>query len=104
MFLRKFGQTLNTNKIFQILEEKPSSLPWLENQRLSNQMETKKKEGPFKDAPTAIWKPYVSGKIIKYKNTYLDFERRCTAPWRWFSSSAENSCTYPDNMVNKFRI
>ena len=82
MFLRKFGQTLNTNKIFQILEEKPSSLPWLENQRLSNQMETKKKEGPFKDAPTAIWKPYVSGKIIKYKNTYLDFERRCTAPWR----------------------
>ena len=47
----------------QILEEKPSSLPWLENRRLEEQNETKKKEGPFKDAPTAIWKPYVSGTI-----------------------------------------
>ncbi|XP_028403027.1 uncharacterized protein LOC114525796 [Dendronephthya gigantea] len=43
-----------------ILEEKPSSLPWLENRRLEAQEETKKKEGPFKDAPTTVWKPYVS--------------------------------------------
>ena len=43
-----------------ILEEKPSSLPWLENRRLEEESETKTKEGPFSDAPTAIWKPYVS--------------------------------------------
>lgn len=85
--LRKFG--LNTECqakceiYFQILEEKPSSLPWLENQRLNNQMESKKKDGPFKDAPAAVWKAYVSGKRSNMKTHTQILWQVCT--------SAENS-------------
>jgi hypothetical protein len=39
-------------------------LPWLENRRLEEESTTKTKEGPFKDAPAAVWKPYVSGKYV----------------------------------------
>ena len=56
----------------QVLEEKPSSLPWLENRRLEEESETKTKEGPFSDAPTAVWKPYVSGKTRHDHTMCLD--------------------------------
>jgi hypothetical protein len=61
---------VNVEIDFQILEEKPSSLPWLENKRLEEQAETTK-EGPLKDAPAAVWKPYVSGNIISVIYTVI---------------------------------
>lgn len=61
------------NIYFQILEQKPSSLPWLENKRLQEETQPQKKEGRFKDAPAAVWKPYISGKKHDYDHSRLDF-------------------------------
>ena len=38
------------------MDDKPTSLPWLENKRLEE-----KKEEPQDNAAVKTWKPYVSG-------------------------------------------
>jgi hypothetical protein len=81
-FLPSPSEWVNVEIDFQILEEKPSSLPWLENKRLEEQAETETKEGPFKDAPAAVWKPYVSGNLISVIYTVIKSGLEVTADHR----------------------